>query len=92
MYHFVATLVKVLWERCNLMESSINEFEEHQGWNAITWLVEYSLGFHSNLEMSEACLVGIAGHLGLCYTDSLVNFAISYKFKVSKNGNFLCAI
>jgi hypothetical protein len=37
--------VSVLWKSCNRMESSIKEFEEHQRWKVITWLLGSSLGF-----------------------------------------------
>jgi hypothetical protein len=36
MYHFDAEPMRVCWKSCNLMESSINELDEHQRWKFIT--------------------------------------------------------
>jgi hypothetical protein len=55
-YHLVVEPVRVHWKRRNQIESSINELDEHQRWNVITWLLGSSPGFASNLGIYDGNL------------------------------------
>ena len=75
----------VLWQTLSLILSSNKELDQHHNWNVIMWLDGSSLGFPSNLGMSEGSFMGIGGHYGRWVTGSFVNFVRSGRFNVAKN-------
>ena len=85
-YHFVATPMRVLWNKRRWIEPSIIELHYHK-WNVITWFLESSLGLTSNLGISEGNLTGMVGQEGSCWIGSLINLDKSGISKVAKNGN-----
>jgi hypothetical protein len=68
------------------MESSMMFFEEHHKWKVITWLVGSSLGFPSNLGMSEGNLVGILGQVASCKMGSFMSLVKSGMLRDVKYG------
>jgi hypothetical protein len=86
-YHLVVEPVRLLWKSHKRMESSIKEFEEHQIWKVITWLLGSSPGFPSNFGISEGSLAGIGGQNGACSMGSLVKCDRSGRSNVAKNGS-----
>ena len=86
-YNFLATSVKILWNKCRWIEPSIIELEEHHKWNVITWFLGSSPGFPSNLGKSESNLIKMADHEGLWWIGLLINLDRSDRSKVARTGN-----
>ena len=87
MYHFVAVLVKVLWNSLNLTKYSFSELEEHHKWKVVAWALGSSPTLPSNFGMFNGNLVGTGGHEGSFLTGSFINLDKSRKFNVSRHGS-----
>ena len=87
-YHLATVPVRVILKIHKRIESSINEFDEHQIWKVITWLLGSSLGLPSKFGISEDNLEGITSKKGECKMGAFINRDKSSKSKVGKNGNF----
>jgi len=87
MYHLETSLVRVLWKRCNVMLSSINDLDEHHKWYVMMCVEGSYLSLPSNFGISDGNLEGIFDHDGSCEIGPFVNHEKSGKSNVVRKDN-----
>lgn len=85
MYHFVACPIRVRWNSCNIIVSSMILLDEQHMWKVMTRFPGSSPCFPSNFGMHKGSLVGTTSQFWLWAIRLLVSLLKSSRFKEVKN-------